>query len=148
MDGIYDILLETIPSDNARQLFGTLFERYINMLFEDFLAVPPPLARRFAKDPKYVGEKKNDQAGDGIILMSEMVVLMEYKGGILTRTRSTPPTFAPRSGELTNCLPERERIPRELGNSSTTSNESLRKNSCGLAQRFSIFRPRQRLFRR
>ena len=84
MDGIYDILLEMIPSDNARQLFGTLFERYINMLFEDFLAVPPPLARRFAKDPKYVGEK-NDQAGDGIILMSEMVVLMEYKGGILTR---------------------------------------------------------------
>jgi hypothetical protein len=85
MDGIYDILVDTIPSDNVRQLFGTLFERYINMLFEDFLAVPPPLVRRFAKDPKYVGEKKSDQAGDGIILMSEMVVLMEYKGGILTR---------------------------------------------------------------
>lgn len=85
MEGIYDILLEIIPGDNARQLFGTLFERYINIVLEDCLKVPPPLARRFAKDPKYFGENHNDQAGDGIILMSDFAVLMEYKGGMLTR---------------------------------------------------------------
>jgi len=85
MDGIYDLLQKIVPNDSFRQLFGALFERYINTVFEDFLNVAPPLARRFAKSPKYVGEKNNDQAGDGIILMPEMIVLMEYKGGMLTR---------------------------------------------------------------
>lgn len=84
MDGIFDLLQEAVPDDKFRQLFGTLFERYINMMFEQFLCGAPPLVRRFAADPSFVGPR-NDQAGDGVILLNDMTVLMEYKGGMLTR---------------------------------------------------------------
>ena len=83
MDGIYDVLQETLPNNTFRQLFGALFERYINTLFEDFLCGAPPLVRRFAANPKFVDSR--DEAGDGLILLSDMTVLMEYKGGMLTR---------------------------------------------------------------
>jgi len=84
MDGIYDILQEVVPSDNVRSLFGVLFERYVNTLFEQFLCGAPPLVRRFAADPKFVGSAE-DQAGDGVILLNDITVLMEYKGGMLSR---------------------------------------------------------------
>lgn len=84
MDGIYDLLQAALPRDKFRQLFGTMFERYVTSLLEDCLYSKPPLVRKFAPNPKFVGDG-NAQAADGLILLPEMTVIMEYKASLLTR---------------------------------------------------------------
>lgn len=83
MDGIYDLLENILSKGTFRELFGTMFEQYINHLFESFLYSGTSLVRQFATSPKYAGE--NTQAADGIALLGRTIVLMEYKGGMLTK---------------------------------------------------------------
>jgi hypothetical protein len=83
MDGIFDLLEECLSKEKFRDLFGTIFEQYINRVFSDFLYSGTTLVRQFAPSPKYVGE--NRQAADGVALLSGLTVLMEYKGGMLTK---------------------------------------------------------------
>ena len=81
-EGIYYLLDRAYGRNKFTQLFGYLFEEYVNGLIRQFAIESPLLARNFYASPKY--ESKNDQAGDGILYWDESAVLMEYKSRLLT----------------------------------------------------------------
>jgi hypothetical protein len=81
-DGIYFLLQEAYGADSFRQLFGYLFEAYIDGLIGQFGIESDVLTRTFWPAPKFVGT--NDQACDGLLHDGDLVMMMEYKARLLT----------------------------------------------------------------
>jgi hypothetical protein len=81
-DGIYFLLQSAYPDELFRQLFGYLFEGYIDSLIGSFGVESDLLTRSFWRSPKFVGS--NDQACDGLLYDSELALVMEYKARLLT----------------------------------------------------------------
>lgn len=81
-DGIYFLLQDAYPAGRFRQLFGYLFEAYINGLISEFGVASDVLTRTFWPSPKFVGT--NDQACDCMLHDRDLVLMMEYKARLLT----------------------------------------------------------------
>jgi hypothetical protein len=81
-DGIYFLLQDAYVGDSFRQLFGYLFEAYINGLISQFGIESDVLTRTFWQSPKFVGT--NDQACDGLLHDCDLALVMEYKARLLT----------------------------------------------------------------
>jgi hypothetical protein len=81
-DGIYFLLQEAYVAERFRQLFGYLFEAYINGLIGQFGIESDVLWRTFWPSPKFVGT--NDQACDGLLHDHDLALVMEYKARLLT----------------------------------------------------------------
>lgn len=81
-EGIYFLFQDAYAGDRFRQLFGYLFEAYINSLIGQFGIESDVLARTFWPSPKFVGT--NDQACDGLLHDRDLALVMEYKARLLT----------------------------------------------------------------
>jgi hypothetical protein len=81
-EGIYFLLQDAYVGDRFRQLFGYLFEAYINNLIGQFGIESDVLTRTFWPSPKFVGT--NDQACDGLLHDRDLALVMEYKTRLLT----------------------------------------------------------------
>jgi len=81
-DGIYFLLQDAYVADRFRQLFGYLFEAYINGLIGQFGIESDVLSRTFWPSPKFV--RTNDQACDGLLHDRDFALMMEYKARLLT----------------------------------------------------------------
>lgn len=81
-EGIYFLLQDAYGGDRFRQLFGYLFEVYINSLIGQFGIESDVLTRTFWPSPKFAGT--NDQACDGLLHDHDLTLVMEYKARLLT----------------------------------------------------------------
>ncbi len=81
-EGIYFLLQDAYVADRFRQLFGYLFEAYINNLVGQFGIESDVLIRTFWPSPKFAGT--NDQACDGLLYDRDLALVMEYKARLLT----------------------------------------------------------------
>jgi hypothetical protein len=83
-DRVYFLLERAYEKKTFSQLFGYIFEEYINGLIRQFPSTYEGsiLARTFYASPYFKGT--NDQAGDGILIWGDTAILMEFKGRLLT----------------------------------------------------------------
>jgi hypothetical protein len=81
-DGIYFLLQDAYVGDRFRELFGYLFEAYIDSLLGQFGIESDVLTRTFWPSPKFVGT--NDQVCDGLLHDQDLALVMEYKARLLT----------------------------------------------------------------
>jgi hypothetical protein len=81
-DGIYFRLQDAYAGDRFRELFGYLFEAYIDNLIGQFGIESDVLTRTFWPAPKFIGT--NDQACDCLLRDTDLVLMMEYKARLLT----------------------------------------------------------------
>lgn len=81
-DGIYFLMQKAYAENKFTELFGYVFEEYVNGLVREFSCESDILVRTFFASPKFRGT--TDQAGDGLILRDDTAVLMEYKSRLLT----------------------------------------------------------------
>jgi hypothetical protein len=88
VEGVYHLLKDCYPKDQFATLFGTIFEEYVTNLIREFATDSPHLKRTFYPSPMFEkdekGGRRNDQAGDGVILCGVDAILMEYKARVLT----------------------------------------------------------------
>jgi hypothetical protein len=81
-EGIYFLLQDAYVGDRFRQLFGYLFEAYINSLIGQFGIESDVLTRTFWASPKFLGT--NDEACDGLLHDLDLALVLEYKARLLT----------------------------------------------------------------
>ena len=81
-DKVYFLLQAAYPDKAFAQLFGYVFEAYVNRLFRRFTYEGDSLARTFYAAPRFEG--KQEEAGDGILSWSRSALVMEYKARLLT----------------------------------------------------------------
>jgi hypothetical protein len=81
-DGIYFLLQEVYGSKDFGNLFGYLFEEYVNRLFGQFGIESEVLTRTFWPSPKF--QATDDEACDGLLHDHDLAVVMEYKARKLT----------------------------------------------------------------
>jgi hypothetical protein len=81
-DRIYHLLEGAYEKRAFSQLFGFIFEEYVNGLIRQFAYEGSTLVRNFYASPFFEGT--TDQAGDGILHWEDSAVLMEYKARQLT----------------------------------------------------------------
>jgi hypothetical protein len=81
-DRVYFLLLKAYPDKVFGELFGYIFEEYVNRLFRRFSYEDDVLVRTFYASPRFQG--KQEEAGDGLIAWSRSALVMEYKARLLT----------------------------------------------------------------
>ncbi len=81
-DRIYYLLEGAYEKKTFSQLFGYIFEEYVNGIIRQFAYEGSTLVREFYASPFFEGT--NEQAGDGILHWDDAAVLMEYKARQLT----------------------------------------------------------------
>ncbi len=81
-DRMYFILQKAYPDKAFSQLFGYVFELYINRLIRNFAYDGEVLARQFFAAPRF--KSTQDEAGDGILVWQRSALVMEYKSRLLT----------------------------------------------------------------
>lgn len=81
-DKVYFLLQKAYPDRTFGQLFGYVFEEYVNRLFRRFSYEGDILARTFYAAPRFQG--REDEAGDGIVAWRRSALVMEYKARLLT----------------------------------------------------------------
>ena len=79
---IYFMLQKAYPERAFEQLFGYVFEGYVNRLVRHFAYAGESLCRQFYEAPRFRGTE--DEAGDGIIVWQDSALVMEYKSRLLT----------------------------------------------------------------
>jgi hypothetical protein len=82
--GLFELVANACNGLNIRQLFGTIFCRYIERVISGFVVESPILVKTFYKPVTFVGERKQEVC-DGLFTWPSMTVLMEYKAGMLTK---------------------------------------------------------------
>jgi len=82
VDGLYFLLQKAYSEGQFSQLFGYVFEEYVNQLVRQFSVESDFVFRTFYASPKFQGT--SDQAGDGLIHRGDTALLMEYKARLLT----------------------------------------------------------------
>jgi len=82
IDRIYFMLQKAYPERAFGQLFGYIFEGYVNRLICHFADDGKLLARKFYEAPRF--QSKQDEAGDGILVWLRSALVMEYKARLLT----------------------------------------------------------------
>jgi len=82
--GIFERLLRAFPAKEFKQLFGTIFEQYIKRLMESFAPTHDHLATTSFFSPVHFVGEKDEEACDGLLLWSDVGVLLECKTGLLT----------------------------------------------------------------
>lgn len=82
VDRIYFLLQKAYPDGAFRELFGYVFEEYINTIVRRFSYEGKELVRTFYSSPRFEG--KRDEAGDGILVWPRAALVMEYKARQLT----------------------------------------------------------------
>lgn len=82
VQGIFELLMDAVGSNVFKQLFGDIFERYIEILIENFAPYSEKLANTFYRPICFVSDKA--EAGDGLFVWQSVAVLLECKAGILT----------------------------------------------------------------
>jgi hypothetical protein len=83
---LYHMILNTLEGqpdrvDFLRRYWGDVFEIYIN---ERLRGAIPLKTRRFFSSPKLDIPKRSNQAFDGALIVSDALIVMEYKGKYLT----------------------------------------------------------------
>jgi hypothetical protein len=81
-DKVHFLLQKAYPESVFQELFGYIFESYINGLFQRFTVESDVVFRTFYAAPKFQGT--NEQASDGIVLCGNTALVMEYKSRLLT----------------------------------------------------------------
>jgi hypothetical protein len=81
--GIFELLLRAFPAKKFKQFFGTIFEQYIERLIRSFAPASTCLANTFFGPLHFVGQK-DQEACDGLLLWSDIGVLLECKTNMLT----------------------------------------------------------------
>lgn len=72
--------IENSKRERFHSFWGSVFERYMNWIFESFCAGGP---NRFYPNPVYL-DGAEEQVCDGIIVSGDTAILMEYKGSTFT----------------------------------------------------------------
>jgi hypothetical protein len=81
VDRVYFLLQDAYGKDDFRELFGALFESYLNELVNAFAATTGP-CRTYLRSPKFLSTQ--DQVADGAFLWTNVAALMEFKAGMLS----------------------------------------------------------------
>jgi hypothetical protein len=81
IDRVFFLLQDAYPDSRLREVFGDLFESYVNGLLHEATGSTRK-ARVFLPSPKF--ERSNDEAADGILCWVNTAAIMEYKAGLLT----------------------------------------------------------------
>ncbi|HEY1602289.1 MAG TPA: hypothetical protein VGG64_21995 [Pirellulales bacterium] len=80
--GIHSLFSKAIGRP-FKQLFGYIFERFVEIILGQFTVSEGPLARTFYCRVVFVNSK-HEQVCDGLLHWTSLAVLMEYKAGSLT----------------------------------------------------------------
>ena len=81
---LYGLVAKACTGVEFKQLFGSIFERYIERVIGGCAVEGPWLARTFYHPVTFDGER-NDEVCDGLFSWPSLTVLMEYKSGMLTK---------------------------------------------------------------
>ncbi|MCA9076656.1 MAG: hypothetical protein KDA93_16650 [Planctomycetaceae bacterium] len=81
IERVFFLLQDAYPPSRFREVFGSLFEAYVNWLLSKVVTVTGK-GRILLEAPTFVGTA--DQAADGILYWVESAAVMEYKAGLLT----------------------------------------------------------------
>lgn len=99
VQGVFELLVETVNPDHLKQLLGSLFERYVDRLMRSFAPSSSILANTYFNPVKFAGEK-DQEVCDGLFVWSSHAMLLECKSSMLTSRQRYAMSF----GETTKAI--------------------------------------------
>ena len=83
VQGMFELFIDALNPGQFKQLFGDLFERYIERLMRSFAPTSSVLVNSYFSPVEFVADAKQE-ACDGLLLWSSIAVLLECKTSMLT----------------------------------------------------------------